>query len=149
MSCSKGLRFLLAAMLVITAGARAEEKVWSAVILASNPKPDQPAKPAPVELSAFEKRLSKFFGYRQLEILGASTKAMDGQTEQWLVPTPNFWAGTKATREAGGYVLEIQFFHDNRLILETKAKLSPRSPIFIRGPVHSRGQVIMVFEVRP
>ena len=118
-------------------------------MLASNPKNGGQSKPAPAELAAFEKRLTKFFGYRQFEILGSATKAMDGQTEQWLVPTRNFWVGTKATRDAAGYHLELQFFHDKRLILQTEAKLGPKSPIFIRGPVHARGQLIMVFEIKP
>src|SRR5437588_11487290 len=55
----------------------AEEKVWSAVVLASNvPKGARPAA-VPPELAPFAQKLSKFFGYDQFEILGSATKAMD------------------------------------------------------------------------
>jgi hypothetical protein len=126
-----------------------QEKVWSAVILASNAtKGEQPASPPP-ELAPFAPKLSKFFGYDQFAMLGSATKVMDGQTERWLVPTQNFWVGAKATREAGGYRLSMEFFHDKRCILETEAILGPKSPIFVRGPMHKRGQIIVVFEVKP
>jgi hypothetical protein len=127
----------------------AHEKVWSAVVLASNAKKgEHPGEVAP-ELAPFVQKLSKFFGYNQFEVLGSATKTMDGQTERWLVPTQNFWVGAKATREGGKYRLNMEFYHDQRLLLETVAMLGPKSPIFIRGPMHPRGQLIVVFEVKP
>lgn len=105
--------------------------------------------PAPTELAPFAPRLAKIFGYEQFEILGSATKVMDGQTERWLVPTQNFWVGAKASRQAGGYLLDLEFFHDKRRILETRAKLGPKSPLFVRGPMHARGQLIVVFEILP
>lgn len=131
------------------AALRADDRVWSAVVLASNAKQgERPASP-PAELAPFASRLSKFFGYDQFELLGSATKTMDGQVEKWLVPTQNFWVGAKATREGGGYRLNMEFFHDKRCILQTEAMLGPKSPIFIRGPMHKRGQIIVVFEVKP
>lgn len=126
-----------------------DEKVWSAVVLARNlKKGEHPVDVAP-ELAPFVPKLSKFFGYDQFEVLGAATKIMDEQTERWLVPTQNFWVCAKATREAGGYRLKMEFFHDKRRLLETEAMLGPKSPLFIRGPMHARGQIIVVFEVKP
>ena len=127
----------------------AEEKVWSAVVLASNAKKGAKPAPAPPEIAPFAAKLSKCFGYDQFEIIGSATKVMDGKTERWLVPTQNFWVGAVATREHGSYRLNLEFFHDKRRILETVAKLGPESPLFIRGPMCSRGQLIVVFEVKP
>jgi len=127
----------------------AEEAVWSAVVLASNAKKGAKPAPAPQELAPFAAKLSKCFGYDQFEIIGSATKVMDGKTERWLVPTQNFWVGAIATRERGNYRLNLEFFHDKRRILETVAKLGPKSPLFIRGPLCSRGQLIVVFEVKP
>jgi hypothetical protein len=129
--------------------AAADDKVWSAVLLASNPAKGTPAAAPSAEIAPFVPRLSKFFGYEQFEILGAATKVMDGQCERWLVPTQNFWVGAKATRKADGYLLDLEFFHDKRRILETRARLGPKSPLFIRGPMHARGQLIVVFEILP
>lgn len=127
----------------------AEEKIWSAVVLASNAKKGAKPMAPPPELAPFATRLSKCFGYDQFEIIGSATKVMDGQTERWLVPTQNFWVGARATRDRGNYRLNLEFFHDKRCILETVVKLGPKSPIFIRGPMCSRGQLIVVFEVKP
>jgi hypothetical protein len=44
--------------------------------------------------------------------------------------------------------VNIQLFQDNRPILETEAKVSPGSPLFIRGPQHGSGQVIIVLQVQ-
>ena len=126
----------------------AEDKVWSAVVLASNVKNGERPAAMPSELAPFASQLAKCFGYDQYKILGSATKAMDGETERWLVPTQNFWIGAQSTREHGGYRVKMEFFHDKRSILKADAMLGPGSPVFIRGPMHVRGQIIMVFEVK-
>ena len=112
----------------------------------------QPATPKspPVVVVAHESAdISKFFGYDQFEILGSATKVMDEQTERWLVPTKNFWLSAKATRERDGYKMHLEFFHDKRRLCEMDARLGPKSPLFLRGPTHARGQLLVVFEVKP
>jgi hypothetical protein len=125
------------------------DKVWSAVVLASNVKSGQRAAPVAPELAPYVARLSKFFGYDQFEVLGSTTKVIEGPAEHWLVPTPNFWVGATATRKGGIYRMNMEFFHDKRRLFEAEFMLDTKSPVFIRGPVHVRGQVIMVFEVKP
>lgn len=129
--------------------ARPYQKVWSAVILASNRKKGERPLPAPPELEAFVPKLSSFFGYDQFEVLGSAMKVMDEQVERWLVPTQNFWLCARANQEAGTYRLKMELFHDKRRLLNAEAMLGPKSPLFIRGPMHPRGQVIIVFEVIP
>lgn len=136
-----------------TAPARAvvgADKIWSAVLVATkppNPKADPPA------LGEFVPRLKRIFGYTQYEIIGATTETIDEKAESWLVPSQNFWLQVKARRVAsnesrGPYQVNIQLFQDNRPILETEAKVSPGSPLFIRGPQHGSGQVIIVLQVQ-
>ena len=62
----------------------AEDKVWSAVVLASNAKKGEQPKVPPTEIGPYVPKLGKFFGYNQFEILGSATKVMDGQVERWL-----------------------------------------------------------------
>ncbi|MEO6741606.1 MAG: hypothetical protein ABIP20_15280 [Chthoniobacteraceae bacterium] len=124
------------------------EKVWSAVVLASNARKGERPAAVPAELAPFASKLTNFLGCNQLELLGSATKAMDGQTERWLVPTQNFWVGAKATREHGGYRVNMEFFHDKRPLLTAEVMLGPGSPVFVTGPKHARGQIIMVFEVK-
>lgn len=139
---------LLASLLLLTALASADDKVWSAVVLASNPDKGLEPKQPPAELAPFAAKLTKVFGYEQFEILGTASKLMDAQNERWLVPSQNFWVGATARKEGTGYHLNLEFFHDKRRIVETEARLGIGSPLFVRGPMHKRGQLIVVFEVR-
>jgi hypothetical protein len=140
---------LFAALLALAFAAHADDKVWCSVVLASSPKKGEAAKDPPPELAPYAKSLAKAFQYTQFEILGSATKAMDNQNERWLVPTQNFWVGAHATRQPDGYQLRLEFYHDKRRLVETEAKLGVGSPLFVRGPVHERGQIILVFEIRP
>lgn len=124
-------------------------KVWSAVVLASKAKQGEKPAPLPSELAPFAKQLTSFLGYDQFKILGAKTEVMDKADEHWIVPTKNFWLSTQATRAGTGYRVTLEFFHDKRPLLKTEAVLGPGSPLFIRGPEHVSGQIIMVFEVKP
>lgn len=141
--------FVFASVALLGAAASADDRVWSAVVLASKAKKGEAPKPPPSDLAPFAARLAKFFGYDQFEILGSATKTMDDQTERWLVPTQNFWLSANATRGDGGYRMHLEFFHDKRRLVETDAVLGPKSPLFVRGPMCSRGQLLLVFEVRP
>ena len=128
----------------------AVDKIWSAVVLATNPPTP---KDAPPELREFTTRLKRVFGYSQFELIGAASEKIDEQNESWLVPSQSFWLSVKArradsTEARGGYLLNLQLFHDKRPLLETEAKLAPGSPLFIRGPEYGHGQLIIVLQVQ-
>jgi hypothetical protein len=139
----------LAILFAFIAAVHADDKVWCGVILANNPAKGQDPKAPPAEIAPYVKKLTKVFNYEQFELIGSATKAMDNQSERWLVPTQNFWVGAHATRQSDGYQLRLEFYHDKRRIVETQAKLGLASPLFVRGPIHERGQIILVFEIRP
>ena len=133
------------------ASASADHRIWSAVLIASNS--DKPTE-APPQLRDVGDRIKRVFGYNQFAILGSTTTELDDRVERWLVPSPHFWVNVKARRanskEArGGYLLNLQLFHDRRPLVETEAKLAPDSPLFIRGPLHARGQLLIVLQVQP
>ncbi len=141
---------VLAAILALALTASAEEKIWSALVLASNPEEGKKAKDAPDELAPYAKRLTKVFKYTQFEILGSATKAMGGGgQERWLVPSPTFLVGAEAAKEGKEYKLNIELFHERKRIVRAQAMLGLQSPLFFSGPKHERGQLIVVFEVRP
>ncbi len=133
-----------------TATKPAADRIWSAVVLATNPPSP---KDAPPELREFAPRLKRVFGYSQFQLIGAASEKIDDQTESWLVPSQSFWLGVKARRAVskearGGYLLNLQLFQDKRPLLETEAKLAPGSPLFIRGPQYGSGQLIIVLQVQ-
>ncbi|MDR3403390.1 MAG: hypothetical protein P4L99_12905 [Chthoniobacter sp.] len=126
------------------------DRIWSAVIVATNP--ENPKEPPP-ELREFAERLKRVFGYTQFELAGSATEEIDELTENWLVPSPIFPLSVKARRapskEArGGYLLNLQLFQDKRPLVDSEVKLAPGSPLFIRGPQYGKGQIIIVLQVQ-
>ena len=126
-----------------------EGRVWSAVVLATKAEKGTKPAPLPPELAPFAAKLTKFLGYDQFKIIGSVTKKMEGQADHWLVPTKNFWLNVQATRLRIGYGVKIEFFQNDRSLLKYQDMLGPSEPLFIAGPANARGQVIMVFEVKP
>ena len=130
---------------------RAEDRLWSAVIVASNVA--QPKDP-PAELKPIAARLKRVFGYNQFEIVGTDVKPVGDGAEKTLAPTLSFWMNVKArhasVREArGGYLLNLELYQDKRPLVDTVAMIAPESPLFFRGPMHARGQILIVLQVLP
>jgi hypothetical protein len=144
--------FIIAVCLLIGAatdrsfGKDRAEVIWSALILATNePQP----KPAPPELARYKPRLEKIFGYNHFELLNAQTRVMDTPDERWLIPGKDFSMRVSSKEEARKrYLLQLQLYRDKTLLVETEAKLAPESPLFIRGPLYGRGQLIIVILVQ-
>jgi len=126
------------------------DKIWSAVVLATNdPSPKEP----PPALRGCAARLKRVFGYNQFEIIGSAAQKIEDRTEQWLVPSEHFRLAVRARRSRsiearGGYLLNLQLFHDKRALVDTEAKLAPGSPLVIRGPQYGKGQILFVLQVQ-
>jgi hypothetical protein len=143
------IRIVFAAFLLCATSAFGGEEIWSAMILASNPAPGKVPTPPPDEIASYAKRLTKVVGYEQFELLGSASKAIGrGEQERWLVPSPTFMLGVQARPEGGGYRIALELYQEKRRILQTDARLGIQSPLFISGPKHERGQLIIVFEIR-
>jgi hypothetical protein len=124
---------------------RADDRVLTAVLLASNAEHPK-ALPGPLGQACG--RLQRVLNYNQFEILGSATQVMDEQVENWMVPTDHFWLRVKSNRAPEQrYRLSVELFHDKRPLVETDAVLGVGSPLFIRGPLHARGQVLVVLLV--
>jgi len=126
------------------------DKIWSAVVLATNASSPTPP---PAALRAWAPRMERVFGYNQFEIIGSTAQKIDDRVEQWLVPSEHFWLGVRARRarskEArGGYLLNLQLFQDQRPLVDTEAKLAPGSPLVIRGPQFGNGQILLILQVQ-
>jgi len=126
------------------------DKIWSGVVLATQVSAP---KPPPPELEEFASRLKRVFGYNQFELVGSATEVIDELSESWLVPSPLFplsvmarHAPSKETH--GGYLLNLRLFQQDHPLVDTEAKLGPGSPLFIRGPLYGKGQIILVLQVQ-
>lgn len=126
--------------------ARADEVIWSGLVLATNEaKPMAP----PGELTRFAPGLRSVFGYNQIELIGSHLETIDDPAERWLIPSKRFCLRVTAkSSDRGTHLLTIQLFQDDKLLVETKAELNRKSPLFIRGPMYGNGQLIVVLAVK-
>jgi len=129
---------------------RTPDRIWSGVILATNP---EVPKPIPKELRLYEASLKRMFGYDQFEIVGTATEPIDEESEHWLLPVHSFSLQVAARRavpkeEHSGYILNIQLFQVRRPLVTAEAKLPPSSPLFIRGPQCGKGELIIILQVQ-
>jgi hypothetical protein len=126
------------------------DRIWSAVIVATSV--ERP-KEAPSELRGYVPVLKKVFGYNQFEIAGSATEEIDELTDNWLLPSPVFPLSVTARRAVskevrGGYVLNMKVFQGKEHVADTEVKLAPGSPLFIRGPLYGKGQIIIALQVQ-
>ena len=130
--------------------AKADPRIWSALILATNGAANGEAKPPAPEIAGLSRNIEKYFGYKQLDMIGSASKTIDDPVEHWLVPSQEYWLNVKSTREANGmYLLKIQIFHDERGVVETRIRVGPNNPVLIGGPQCARGQLVIAIEVLP
>ena len=145
------LALLCCAAALLPSPLHAEDKVWSAVLFATNVS--SPKEP-PDELKPIAARLKRVFGYNQFEIVGTDQEEVNDGVERQLKPTKTFWLNLKARhasiKEArGGYLLNVQLYQDKRALVDTVALIAPDSPLFFRGPLHAKGQILIVLQVTP
>jgi hypothetical protein len=125
--------------------------IWSAVLIANNvSKPKDP----PPELQPIAARLKRVFGYNQFEIAGKDDATIEDGAERKLTPSRAFWIDLKARKASvkearGGYLLNMRLYQDERPIVDTVALIAPESPLFFRGPMHAKGQIIVALQVNP
>jgi len=119
-------------------------RIWSGVVLATNnPHPTQ----AP-ELRKYAGKLHNIFGYNQFELVGQYSDKIDDPNERWLAPSKDFSFSVKSHAEPGPHSpARIALFQGRRMIAVFETHLSPDSPLFIRGPLYAKGQVVFVLHV--
>lgn len=127
--------------------APANDTLYGALILATN----DPADPTelPPTLRPLAQQLGAF-GYTHFRLLGEKTKAVPTGTEDWLVPSRQFYlrVDTKSRLPDGsGYRLGLQLLQHDRLLREVDYTLRREHPLFIRGPMLGAGQLVVLLAV--
>src|SRR5437763_4337258 len=127
-------------------GSLQEQTVWSGLIIATN---STPIEPTPAEVTQIEGTLRKLFGYSQFQLIGEARKTLKTGEEDWLATSKYFSLYVDSRGEkADAYVLNLKLFQEQKLLLETKARLSKASPLVIRGPQVGDGQLVIVLVVQ-
>lgn len=126
--------------------AAAEESIWSALVVARNA--EHPKEPSP-ELARFQTRLKNVFGYNEFAVIARYSQVMDDPTERWIILSKVFYLRVAANNAGQNtYLLHLELFQGERMLVETHAKLGRQSPLFIRGPMRGDGQLIIVLLVK-
>lgn len=138
--------------LLLTGGAvRGSDTIWAAVLVANNvAKPNPP----PPELQSVAGRLERALGYNQFQIVGKTVADVDDNAKLTLKPTKTFWMKLQTRRASikearGGYLVNLELYKDEKALVDTVALIAPASPLFFRGPMCTRGQVVVVLQVQP
>jgi hypothetical protein len=119
------------------------ETVWSGLVMANNaPEPT----PIPAELNKLEGTLKQLFGYNQFQVIGQSRKTLKRGSEDWVTASKYFslHVNSKPGAAKSAYAVNLQLFQEQKLLLETEAKLSNRSPLVIKGPQVGDGQLVLL-----
>src|SRR3712207_4293067 len=103
------------------------ETVWSALVMANNrPEPT----PIPAELNKLQGTLKRFFNYNQYQVIGQSRQELVTGEEDWQASSKFFSLHLQAKPPSKSpYRLNLQLFQDEKLLIETEATLSKRSPL--------------------
>ena len=118
--------------------------VWSGLVLAT-----AESKPLPKEVAPFKTKLEHVFGYDNFVLIGQHREVMDEPTEHWLVPSKMLClhAVSRQSKDPQRYNVELELFREKEMLVSTKVQLVRGSPLFIRGPQCSRGQLVIILMV--
>lgn len=143
---SRRLLAIITALLLTSGVDRAfGETVWSGLVMANNVA--QPT-PIPAELRRLESTLKQLFGYNQFQVIGQTRQTLKTGEEDWRAASKYFSLQVDSkSASRGNYTLNLQLFQEQKLLLETEAKLSNRSPLAIKGPQVGDGQLVLVLVV--
>ena len=143
---SRRLLAIITALLMMCGVDRASgETVWSGLVMANNVA--QPT-PIPAELRRLESTLKQLFGYNQFQVIGQTRQTLKTGEEDWRASSKYFSLQVDSkSASRGNYTLNLQLFQEQKLLLETEAKLSNRSPLAIKGPQVGDGQLVLVLVV--
>jgi len=119
--------------------------IWSGLVLATN---DPHPADAPPQLRNYAQQLKNIFGYNQFELIGENAEKMDDPYERWLIPSKDFCLSVKMHNEPGqNYPMKIVLFQTRKRLAEFETHVSAESPLFIRGPMYARGQLVIVLHI--
>ncbi len=136
----------LAGLVSLSASPVRADTVWSGIMMASNTASPTPVPP---ELRPLEETLKSTFGYNQFTLLGMNTQILSSKEETWSANTKYFTVEVR-TRESTptGYLLGLRFLQQDKLLLETEARLSAGNPLLIRGPQIGDGHLVVALVLK-
>ncbi|OAI43060.1 hypothetical protein AYO41_02965 [Verrucomicrobia bacterium SCGC AG-212-E04] len=126
---------------------RADDLMWGGLLIAENPVKDAPTHPPtklPAPLLGREKQIAGIFGYKGLRVIGQAKQKIKTGEEDWLVPSKRFYVKVDTKNPIpNGYLVGLQLYQDDKMLVEATVKLARGNPLYIRGPQVGSGQLII------
>ncbi len=142
----KTIALVFLAFLFAAGTTLADDRIWSALVLATNEKPP---RPVPEKLAAFAPTIREVFGYHSLYLVGEKRSPIGWGDEIWLVPTKEFFFQVCVmARDETHYHVQLELFRGKEPLLSTKARLARGAPLYFRGPQWGNGQLVLLVEIR-
>ena len=137
---------LLAMAWLAASTVRAEDAIWSALVLGTI---EHPGKPAPVDLEPFIGGLKPVFGFNTFYLLGAKKKQIRKGSAEWIVPTKEVFLKVRCLdRSETAYRVQLELYVRKKIVVTSEVKLARGAPLYIRGPSWGKGRLIFILEVR-
>jgi len=131
---------------IVASHAQATETLWGCLLYASN---DGQKSKVPAQLGTYSQRLSNAFGYSKLHLLGEDQTAVRATGQNWLIFAGNIKVQFTSLSQTDDskYLVGLQLFQEEKPVIETQARVSQDSPLFIKGPAWRDGRIIIVVMV--
>ena len=149
-----GAGLILAAARPVLAGegplSSAAQSVWGCLLYASNQRAAEKASnQIPTRIRGYDERLERLLGYASLQTLGQGETIVEPNALSSIVFHGNIRIElTGLTRQTGeDFLVGLRLFHGDHQLIETQAKVSRGSPLFIRGPLWRDGQLVVAVMV--
>jgi hypothetical protein len=136
--------FLLFAFFGLSAlPALAAENFWGCLIYASD---SAQCNSLPERLRGYEARMSGAFGYSRFCLIAQQQTTVQTERETGLAFSGDLKIVLTSLAGApdGKYLIRLLFVQSEEPVMETQARVSPNSPLFIRGLNWRDGQIIIV-----
>jgi hypothetical protein len=143
-------RFYLLVVFVFLYGAfaalaHAEVHAWGCLLYASN---DGKTRELPSRLAGYEPRLRRSLGYSSYRIVAQREITVENRPDLLVSAGDIHVLLTGLSPGSDGkYTVGLLFVEGSKPEMETQARVSRGSPLFIRGPEWRDGQIIIVVEV--
>lgn len=126
------------------------ESVWGCLLYASNQRAVEKApNQIPTRIRGYDERLERLLGYASLQTLGQGETIVEPNALSSIVFHGNIRIELIGlTRQPGEHFLVgLRLFHGDHQLIETQAKVTRGSPLFIRGPLWRDGQLVVAVMV--
>ena len=125
---------------------QAGAQVWSCLLFGSNAGK---SFELPARLSGYDARLRQGLGYSSYRVIAQRETAVEDKHDNLLVAAGDIQVVLKNLSRAadGKYLVRLLFLQGTEQVMETQARVSQGSPLFIRGPDWRDGQIIIVVMV--